>query len=112
MKSVGMTVVAVAIGGLWSQVQAASLQPATAAVAAQASFDGMLLAQATTAPAWKEGVTYTAGTIVSYNGALYVALVTHTAWAGTNWNPAATPTLWSPTGGTAPAPAPTPAPAP
>jgi predicted chitinase len=62
------------------------------------------------APAWQEGVTYTAGTVVTYNGKDYKALVTHTAYVGTNWNPASTPTLWAATGGTS-SPAPTPAPA-
>jgi len=46
------------------------------------------------APAWAEGNTYTAGTRVTYNGRLYEALVTHTAWPGAGWNPAATPSLW------------------
>jgi chitinase len=46
------------------------------------------------APAWSEGSTYAAGTQATFNGRLYQALVTHTAWAGTGWNPAATPTLW------------------
>lgn len=44
---------------------------------------------------WAEGVGYTAGQQVTYQSTLYQALVTHTAWAGTGWNPAATPTLWS-----------------
>jgi chitinase len=43
---------------------------------------------------WAEGVGYTAGQQVTYQSTLYQALVAHTAWAGTNWNPAATPTLW------------------
>ncbi|MFG1994783.1 glycosyl hydrolase family 18 protein [Actinoplanes sp. NPDC048988] len=43
---------------------------------------------------WSEGPTYTAGQQVTYNAHLYQALVTHTAWAGTGWNPASTPTLW------------------
>ncbi|KAF0812966.1 hypothetical protein IGB42_02361 [Andreprevotia sp. IGB-42] len=70
---------------------------------------------AVAATAWKEGVTYNAGTVVTYNGKDYTALVTHTAYVGTNWNPAATPTLWSATGGTSspnPTPAPQPTPAP
>nr|BAA06605.1 Chitinase II precursor [Aeromonas sp. 10S-24] len=44
--------------------------------------------------AWAEGNTYTAGTCASYGGKDYVAQVTHTAYVGANWNPAATPTLW------------------
>ncbi|WP_428983031.1 carbohydrate-binding protein [Phytohabitans maris] len=47
-----------------------------------------------TAPAWAEGNTYTAGAQVTYAGRLYQALVTHTAYPGTGWNPAATPSLW------------------
>jgi hypothetical protein len=46
------------------------------------------------AVAWAEGPTYTAGSQVTYNGRLYTALVTHTAWAGAGWNPASTPSLW------------------
>ena len=43
---------------------------------------------------WAEGVSYTAGQQVTYQSTLYQALVTHTAWAGTGWNPAATPIFW------------------
>jgi chitinase len=43
---------------------------------------------------WAEGNTYTAGQQVTYNGHLYQALVTHTAYVGAGWNPAATPSLW------------------
>ncbi|MEV4509788.1 glycosyl hydrolase family 18 protein [Dactylosporangium sp. NPDC049525] len=46
------------------------------------------------APGWAEGNTYTAGTQVTYGGKLYQALVTHTAYVGAGWNPAATPSLW------------------
>ena len=42
-------------------------------------------------------VFYTAGTVVSYNGANYVALVNQTDYTGTGWNPT-TASLWSPTG--------------
>jgi chitinase len=55
---------------------------------------GSAAAATCTAPAWAEGTTYQAGTQVSYQDHLYEALVTHTAWPGTNWNPAATPALW------------------
>nr|AGC59908.1 chitinase [Staphylococcus sp. J2] len=58
-------------------------------------------------PAWQEGNTYTAGTFVSYNGKDYQAQVTHTAYVGANWNPAATPTLWKEVG-TSTNPTPTP----
>ncbi|MFC7532834.1 glycosyl hydrolase family 18 protein [Actinoplanes sp. GCM10030250] len=57
---------------------------------------------------WAEGPTYTAGQQVTYQAHLYQALVTHTAWAGTGWNPAATPTLWKDlgacSGGSSPSP--------
>ncbi|GAA5785177.1 beta-1,3-glucanase family protein [Chitiniphilus shinanonensis] len=72
--------------------------------------------QPTSAPAscaiWAEGNTYVAGTVVSYNGATYTALVTHTAYVGTNWNPAATPTLWRAGGSCGSQPTPTPNPTP
>ena len=47
-----------------------------------------------TAPNWAEGNTYTAGQQVTYSGHTYQALVTHTAYVGAGWNPAATPSLW------------------
>ncbi|GAA2710660.1 carbohydrate-binding protein [Actinoplanes palleronii] len=60
---------------------------------------------------WTEGPTYTVGQQVTYQSKLYQALVTHTAWAGAGWNPAATPTLWKDlgacTGGGTPSPTPT-----
>lgn len=56
-----------------------------------------------------EGGTYTAGQVVSYNGAAYTALVNQTDWAGTGWNPANSPALWSP-GGSCNLPPPPPAP--
>ncbi|XZG70561.1 S8 family serine peptidase [Chitinibacteraceae bacterium HSL-7] len=65
--------------------------------------------------AWAEGNTYTAGSMVTYNGRNYRARVTHTAYKGSNWNPAASLTLWQDAGvcgGTAPTPQPTPAPTP
>ncbi len=68
---------------------------------------------ACTAPAWAEGTTYQAGDQVTYQGHLYKALVTHTAYPGAGWNPAATPSLWQDlgacTGGT-PTSSPTPSP--
>jgi chitinase len=51
-------------------------------------------AVACTAAVWAEGNTYPAGTTVTYQGHQYQSLVTHTAWPGTGWNPAATPSLW------------------
>ena len=49
------------------------------------------------AAAWAPDVFYTAGTVVSYNGANYVALVNQTDYTGTGWNPTIG-SLWSPTG--------------
>ncbi|TJZ73034.1 carbohydrate-binding protein [Chitiniphilus eburneus] len=69
---------------------------------------GVMVAHA--APAWQEGNTYAAGTVVSYNGHDYKSLVTHTAYAGANWNPAATPTLWQDLGVSTGTPTPTPTP--
>ncbi|XZG71025.1 glycosyl hydrolase family 18 protein [Chitinibacteraceae bacterium HSL-7] len=62
---------------------------------------------------WAEGTTYNAGTLVTYNGRNYKALVTHVAYVGANWTPSSTPTLWQDAGacGGSPSPAPvTPAP--
>ncbi|MBN1410924.1 MAG: hypothetical protein JW969_08765 [Spirochaetales bacterium] len=53
---------------------------------------------------WVCGVTYTAGTVVTYLGSSYEAIITHTAWCGANWNPADTPTLWKPVSGVTVAP--------
>jgi hypothetical protein len=77
----------------------AAMTVATAVIAApdgMAAVSGVPLsaAVACSAPAWAEGNTYTAGTQVTYGGRLYSALVTHTAYAGAGWNPAATPSLW------------------
>ncbi|SMC28638.1 Chitinase [Andreprevotia lacus DSM 23236] len=64
------------------------------------------------APAWQEGNTYTAGTVVTYNGHDYQALVTHTAYVGAGWNPSSTPTLWKDLGVTTGTTTPTPTTAP
>ncbi|WMF04524.1 carbohydrate-binding protein [Micromonospora robiginosa] len=62
------------------------------------------------APAWAEGVTWTAGSRATFGGRLYQALVTHTPPVGAGWTPAAVPALWTDlgacTGGT-PSPSPT-----
>ncbi|WBC15907.1 glycosyl hydrolase family 18 protein [Micromonospora sp. WMMA1998] len=67
------------------------------------------------APAWAEGVTWTAGGRAGYGGRLYQALVTHTPPVGAGWTPAAVPALWTDlgacTGGT-PSPTPTASPSP
>ena len=70
-------------------------------------------------PAWQPDTFYRAGTMVSYQGRDYQALVDQTDYSGTGWTPTNT-SLWKdlgPSSGTpppppAPAPAPTPAPAP
>ncbi|KAF0814063.1 Chitodextrinase [Andreprevotia sp. IGB-42] len=66
--------------------------------------------QAACRGAWGEGNTYQTGDVVSYNGVNYSALTTHTAYAGANWNPAATPTLWKNGGSCGATPVPTPGP--
>jgi chitinase len=50
--------------------------------------------------AWAPDVFYTAGTVVSFNGQNYVALVNQTDYSATGWNPT-TASLWSPTGASA-----------
>jgi chitodextrinase len=47
--------------------------------------------------AWMPDVYYTAGTVVSYNGQNYTALVNQTDYTGTGWNPT-TASLWTPAG--------------
>ncbi|MEV0005348.1 glycosyl hydrolase family 18 protein [Micromonospora sp. NPDC050980] len=62
------------------------------------------------APAWAEGVTWTAGSRASYAGRLYQALVTHTPPPGAGWTPAAVPALWTDLGACStgtPSPSPT-----
>ncbi len=58
-------------------------------------------------PTWAEGQTYTAGSRVTYSNRGYEALVTHTAYPGTNWNPAGTPSLWKDLGACDGTPTPT-----
>src|SRR5262249_28572289 len=60
--------------------------------------------------AWAEGNTYNVGDSVTYNGATYTCLQTHTAFVGANWNPAATPSLWRTGGSCTGGPTPTPPP--
>ncbi|WP_035059143.1 carbohydrate-binding protein [Andreprevotia chitinilytica] len=65
-------------------------------------------------PTWQPDVTYTAGTIVLYNGHDYKALVTQTDYSSAGWNPTVT-SLWQDLGvdtSGSPTPAPTPAPTP
>jgi len=83
------------------------------------SMFGALQANAACRGEWIEGPTFAAGDTVIYKTVVYTAQVTHTAYVGANWNPAATPTLWkiggscsgvtaTPTPSTAPTLAPTP----
>jgi chitodextrinase len=61
---------------------------------------------------WAEGNTYNVGDSVTYNGASYTALQTHTAFVGAGWTPASTPSLWRAGGSCAGGPTPTPTPPP
>lgn len=45
-----------------------------------------------TAPAWTPGVAYTAGALVTYNGATYECRQSHTSLTG--WEPSNVPALW------------------
>lgn len=65
-----------------------------------------------TAPEWAEGNTYAVGDKVTYEGRLYEARLAHTAYPGTGWNPAATPTLWKDLGSCDTDPPPTTSPTP
>ncbi len=77
------------IVGALALVAAFAVMPALQAQAASAP------PAACASPAWAEGNTYTVGTTVTYSGHAYKALVTHTAYVGAGWNPAATPSLWT-----------------
>jgi len=48
---------------------------------------------------WRVDTYYAAGTVVSYEGRLYRALVNQVNWAATGWNPTTT-ALWTPVQGT------------
>src|SRR5690349_5845229 len=54
-------------------------------------------------PLWQADTFYSAGTIVTYNGADYMALVNQTDYAATGWNPT-TASLWQPLGASPPPP--------
>ncbi|WP_051304580.1 carbohydrate-binding protein [Chitinilyticum litopenaei] len=45
---------------------------------------------------WREGISYARGEQVIYQEQGYVALVAHTAYSGSNWNPQQSATLWQP----------------
>jgi chitinase len=105
---------AVALVAGLAMTLATGLVVGPSAQAATVSGDSATILVVCNAPAWAEGNTYTQGTRVTYSGRLYEALVTHTAWPGANWNPAATPSLWKDLGacdgGTPPPPPPPPPP--
>ncbi|MEV4809064.1 glycosyl hydrolase family 18 protein [Micromonospora avicenniae] len=102
----------------------AALVAAIAALPATSGFATTTYSAATacSAPQWTEGVSYPAGSRVTYASRMYQALVTHTPPAGAGWNPAATPALWtdvgpcdgspSPSPTVPPTPPPTPTPTP
>ncbi|WP_407853559.1 carbohydrate-binding protein [Burkholderia gladioli] len=50
------------------------------------------------AAAWAPDTFYAAGTIVTYNGSDYQALVNQTDYTGTGWNPTVA-SLWTPVSG-------------
>ena len=92
-------------------VVVAGIVAAPSGLAAMADGSPPAALAACTAPAWAEGVSYPAGSRVTYGGRTYEALVTHTPPPGAGWNPAATPSLWRDLGacdgGTPPSPTPT-----
>ncbi|GAA4573983.1 hypothetical protein GCM10023176_40070 [Micromonospora coerulea] len=79
--------------------------PTAAGLAASAGETALV---ACSAPAWAEGVTWTAGSRATYAGRLYQALVTHTPPVGAGWTPPATPALWTDLGACTGTPSPTP----
>ncbi|WP_433475201.1 carbohydrate-binding protein [Spirillospora sp. CA-142024] len=76
-----MAALVLSLGGLVVLSAPSSAQPTTVLVACTYS-------------AWAEGSSYKVGDRVTYSGHGYEAIVAHTAYAGANWNPASTPTLW------------------
>lgn len=78
---------------------AALLLPLTTAVAAPPGAYGATtsLTSASALAAWAPWTAYTAGTRVTYNGAEYECLQSHTSQPG--WEPSNVPALWKATGG-------------
>ena len=108
-------VINLALAWLLTSVTALAVVPTMPVVGATHKIETVDKAPAPTkCVEWSEGVVYQRGQVVSYLGKTYTALVTHTAYVGANWNPLATPSLWSAGGdcGVTPTPAPTPAPTP
>jgi chitinase len=64
-------------------------------------FSALALSMAASAayayPAWQADTFYAAGTIVTYNGADYMALVNQTDYGATGWTPTLA-SLWQPLG--------------
>ena len=79
--------------GRSATVMHAALNVATASLLFGTSF-GMSYGQASTVAAWAPDTYYAAGTIVSYNGGDYQALVNQTDYSSAGWNPT-TATLWA-----------------
>ena len=75
------------------RLSATVLRAAFGAAAASLLF-GMSSGQAFAASAWAPDTYYAAGTIVSYNGNDYQALVNQTDYSSTGWNPT-TASLWT-----------------
>jgi len=97
----GLTVL---LGGVALLAVTAAL-PAAVGLAATDAHTALV---ACSAPAWAEGVTWTAGSKATYAGRLYQALQTHTPPVGAGWTPPATPALWTDLGACDGAPSPTP----
>ncbi|PCE27497.1 glycosyl hydrolase [Paraburkholderia acidicola] len=75
------------------RLSATVLRAAFGAAAASLLF-GMSSGEAWAVSAWAPDTYYTAGTIVSYNGNDYQALVNQTDYSSTGWNPT-TASLWT-----------------
>ncbi|MEU3457930.1 glycosyl hydrolase family 18 protein [Micromonospora sp. NPDC006766] len=97
--------------GLTALLGGALLLAALPAATGLAASGGQTVLVACSAPAWAEGITWTAGSKATYASRLYQALQTHTPPVGAGWTPPATPALWSDLGacdGGTPSPTPTP----
>ncbi|MDZ5443575.1 glycosyl hydrolase family 18 protein [Micromonospora sp. 4G57] len=94
-----------AVLGAAALLAAGAALPTATGLAASAGETALV---ACSAPAWAEGVTWTAGSRATYAGRLYQALVTHTPPVGAGWTPPATPALWTDLGACTGTPTPTP----
>ncbi|PWR12981.1 glycoside hydrolase family 18, partial [Micromonospora sicca] len=93
-----------AVLGAAALLAAGAALPTATGLAASAGETALV---ACSAPAWAEGVTWTAGSRATYAGRLYQALVTHTPPVGAGWTPPATPALWTDLGACTATPSPT-----